>query len=126
MSKKVIENTKDSIKNNVKENVKEGIENHITPNYYLGKRRIEDTKSQKSIASAHIERLLPYHSCKVYPPALAEIVRSSAHVPNLLPYHSYKVAVTDAEDLARPRLVKFPIKTPPNASTTHLLPSYIP
>ncbi|RHZ86630.1 hypothetical protein Glove_48g120 [Diversispora epigaea] len=62
----------------------------------------------------------------VYPLALVEIIRSSAYIPNFLPYCLHKVAVTDAEDLARPRLVKFPIKTPPNASTSHLQPSYIP
>ncbi|RHZ76097.1 hypothetical protein Glove_203g18 [Diversispora epigaea] len=56
------------------------------------KKGTEDTKSQKSFASAHIEKLLPYRSCKVYPPALAEIVRSSAHVPNLLPYRSCRDA----------------------------------
>ncbi|RHZ61001.1 hypothetical protein Glove_350g129 [Diversispora epigaea] len=74
-----------------------------TLNYYQEKKGIKDTKSQKSFASAHIEKLLPYCSCKVYPPALAEIVRSSAHIPNLLPYHSYKVAVADAKNLARSR-----------------------
>ncbi|RHZ79351.1 hypothetical protein Glove_149g113 [Diversispora epigaea] len=44
-----------------------------------------------SFASAHIKRLLPYHSYKVYLKALAEIVRPSAHMPNLLPYRSYKL-----------------------------------
>ncbi|RHZ44892.1 hypothetical protein Glove_707g43 [Diversispora epigaea] len=60
------------------------------------------TQSQMSHASAHIARLLPYHSYKVYPKALAEIARSSAHIPNLLPYRSYKVAIEKTpEDLAR-------------------------
>ncbi|RHZ87391.1 hypothetical protein Glove_36g27 [Diversispora epigaea] len=49
-----------------------------------------DTKSQMSIASAHIKRLLPYRSCKVYPKAWSEMTRSSARIPNLLPYHSYR------------------------------------
>ncbi|RHZ49577.1 hypothetical protein Glove_519g103 [Diversispora epigaea] len=55
-----------------------------------------DTKSQMSIASAHIKRLLPYRSCKVYPKAWSEMTRSSARIPNLLPYHSYRVAMMDA------------------------------
>ncbi|RHZ82893.1 hypothetical protein Glove_103g265 [Diversispora epigaea] len=48
------------------------------------KRGTWDIKSQMSLASAHIKRLLSYYSYKVYPKALAEIARSSAHIPNLL------------------------------------------
>ncbi|RHZ85442.1 hypothetical protein Glove_65g63 [Diversispora epigaea] len=63
----------------------------------LGKKKENwDTESQMSIASAHIKRLLPYHSCKVYPKAWSEMTRSSARIPNLLPYHSYRVAIIDA------------------------------
>ncbi|RHZ85148.1 hypothetical protein Glove_71g154 [Diversispora epigaea] len=58
------------------------------------KRENWDTKSQMSLASAHIKRLLPYRSYKVYPKALAEIARSSARIPNLLSYHSYKSQIS--------------------------------
>ncbi|RHZ88346.1 hypothetical protein Glove_23g206 [Diversispora epigaea] len=51
-----------------------------------------------SPVSAHIRRLLPYHSYKVYPKALAKIARSSAHIPNLLPYCSYKCVTADRHD----------------------------
>ncbi|RHZ83391.1 hypothetical protein Glove_95g38 [Diversispora epigaea] len=48
-------------------------------------------------ASAHIKKLLPYRSYKVYPPTLAEMARSSAHISHLLPYHSYKYHRTTTE-----------------------------
>ncbi|RHZ77599.1 hypothetical protein Glove_174g148 [Diversispora epigaea] len=55
----------------------------ITPATKQGKKRgTEDAKSQKSFASAHVERLLPYHSCKVHQPVLVEMVNQ---VPNKNP-----------------------------------------
>ncbi|RHZ73244.1 hypothetical protein Glove_232g105 [Diversispora epigaea] len=59
----------------------------MTPATKQGKKRgTEDAKSQKSFASAHVERLLPYRSCKVHQPALAEMVFSTN---NLRKYYIY-------------------------------------
>ncbi|RHZ60424.1 hypothetical protein Glove_353g1 [Diversispora epigaea] len=68
-----------------------------------------DTKSQMSIASAHVKRLLPYRSCKIYPKAWSEMTRSSARIPNLLSYYSYRPSTLSGNN--RNFIEKFSITT---------------